>query len=125
MEVWNGISLIPDLSHLAFSDQEFVDLFSILLRTCSTLRVLIFLELGPPATLEQSELMKDHRFVSMRFSKRVTDWQMGAREGVDRWSRAQVFVAKRKSGEIGRTSWLHHYLPLVLMIALVFFSSAI
>ncbi|KAJ7710615.1 hypothetical protein B0H17DRAFT_1027434 [Mycena rosella] len=100
LEVWSGISLIPNLSHLSFNDEEFLTLCTMLLRTCNSLRVLVLLDVDPPDVLEQPELVKDHRFVCMGCSQHVKDWQMGAHMGVDYWSRAEEFVAKRRSGEI-------------------------
>ncbi|KAJ6463149.1 hypothetical protein C8R47DRAFT_1202082 [Mycena vitilis] len=42
------------------------------------------------------ELAEDVRFVSMVSD----DWVMGALAGVDYWTRAEDFIAKRRSGEI-------------------------
>ncbi|KAJ7088093.1 hypothetical protein C8R44DRAFT_892893 [Mycena epipterygia] len=64
---------------------------------------------GPaPATVPQkipnpssvTELSRDFRFVAMCCEHYHLDWQMGACAGVDYWSRAESFIAKRRSGEI-------------------------
>ncbi|KAJ7136382.1 hypothetical protein C8R43DRAFT_1203395 [Mycena crocata] len=47
-----------------------------------------------------SELAKDTRFMIMLCKFYLRDWQIGCHMGIDYWSRAEDFVAKRKRGEI-------------------------
>ncbi|KAJ7088095.1 hypothetical protein C8R44DRAFT_892895 [Mycena epipterygia] len=47
-----------------------------------------------------AELSHDFRFVVMCCDYYQLDWQMGAHAGIDYWSRAEIFIGKRRSGEI-------------------------
>ncbi|KAJ7025834.1 hypothetical protein C8F04DRAFT_1238935 [Mycena alexandri] len=51
---------------------------------------------------DNTKLMKDPRFVVMQCEEFEKDWQMGAHTGEDYWARADAFVAKRRSGDVGR-----------------------
>ncbi|KAJ6569223.1 hypothetical protein B0H19DRAFT_1134904 [Mycena capillaripes] len=105
-----NLALIPHLSHLAFahvedfSDVGFIDFFLPLLRTCKSLRVLIVLDPYIHTVIAQhkdkEELAQDERFVVMECKFFTGDWILGAHTGTDYWSRAEDFVAKRRSGEI-------------------------
>ncbi|KAJ7480275.1 hypothetical protein B0H11DRAFT_2233398 [Mycena galericulata] len=106
---WSEIALIPHLTHLGFNYENFLHLSPAILNTCKSLRVLVFLMINiseyPPLIEEHPELddlVKDPRFVQMACAQYIKDWQMGALTGVDYWSRAEEFIAKRKSGEIDR-----------------------
>ncbi|KAJ7088105.1 hypothetical protein C8R44DRAFT_819473 [Mycena epipterygia] len=99
LEPWLELSLIPHLTHLSFDVEVFLPLCGELLETCKFLAVLVFL--GPardPSPI--TELSHDFRFVVMRCEYYHLDWQMGAHAGIDYWSCAESFIAKRRSGEI-------------------------
>lgn len=103
LESWSGLSLIPQLSHLAFSNADFGALCGELLETCRSLAVLVFLRSHGGLRIDPSqaaELSKDPRLVEMRCVYYLLDWQMGAHAGKDYWSCAESFIAKRRSGEI-------------------------
>ncbi|KAJ7480301.1 hypothetical protein B0H11DRAFT_1916041 [Mycena galericulata] len=55
---------------------------------------------------ELKDLAKDPHFVQMACSHYIKDWQMGALTGVDYWSRAEEFIAKRRSGKIDPLQYL-------------------
>ncbi|KAF7341527.1 hypothetical protein MVEN_01890300 [Mycena venus] len=106
-EVVSDLSRVPCLSHLAFDHDDHLHLSPLtLLRTCVSLRVLIGLLLHT----ENEELWVDHgdlkqlaedpRYVRMLCASYTADWQMGAHEGIDYWSRAEAFIAKRISREV-------------------------
>ncbi|KAJ7087515.1 hypothetical protein C8R44DRAFT_650122 [Mycena epipterygia] len=99
LETWSELYLIPQLTHLSFNFGVFLPLCSELLETCKSLAVLVFLgSLPDPSSV--TELSRDFRFVAMYCEYYHLDWQMGAYAGVDYWSRAESFIAKRRSGEI-------------------------
>ncbi|KAJ7123485.1 hypothetical protein C8R44DRAFT_875676 [Mycena epipterygia] len=105
LESWSELSLIPQLTHLAFNDAAFGPICGELLETCRSLAVLVFLlsqaQGGLRINASQSEeLSKDPRLVEMRCVYYLLDWQMGAHAGKDYWSRAESFIATRRSGEI-------------------------
>ncbi|KAJ7131403.1 hypothetical protein C8R44DRAFT_774785 [Mycena epipterygia] len=107
-QFWSGIVLIPHLTHLAFNDLGFLPMGPTLLRTCSSLRLLILLSpLRAYVTNHPQieELAKDGRFVLLFCPRYFEDWQMGAHTGIDYWSRAEDFVAKRRSGQIDRLQY--------------------
>jgi len=103
----SGLAQIPHLGHLAFDidDHSFLAPLT-LLRTCVSLRVLVELyqrsgEENQYRDRDDTEqLAEDPRYVMMECASFTADWQMGAHAGVDYWSRAEAFIAKRISGEI-------------------------
>ncbi|KAJ7164204.1 hypothetical protein C8R46DRAFT_309518 [Mycena filopes] len=95
----DALAELPQLSHLAFH-ARLPKLFLRLLRICAELRVLVCL---PPLGVTgegAAELTQDVRFVCMGCRNYVQDWYMGARWGEDYWQRAELFIAKRRAGEI-------------------------
>ncbi|KAJ6574341.1 hypothetical protein B0H19DRAFT_1371445 [Mycena capillaripes] len=101
---WVALDCIPHLTHLAFNDDAIVGIWPTLLRTCKSLRVLVVLDPESLSDLaeheDERELAKDCRFVVMACSFETKDWIMGAHTGIDYWSRAEDFIAKRRSGQI-------------------------
>ncbi|KAJ7129887.1 hypothetical protein C8R43DRAFT_673963 [Mycena crocata] len=107
--VWANQALIPNLTHLAFSEHILFPVCPTWLKSCTSLRVLVALvniELFSNADMHVaalgSDLVEDPRFVVMECRLYMRDWELGAYTGVDYWSRAEDFVEKRKSGEIPR-----------------------
>ncbi|KAJ7617914.1 hypothetical protein FB45DRAFT_1103223 [Roridomyces roridus] len=109
-----GLAMIPNLTHLAFNDGGFIPFAGRLLETCKSLRVLVLLNDGEPLDseldnnntnsvlgAELDELRRDVRYVRMACSKYLADWRMGAMTGGgDYWERAEVFIEKRRAGEV-------------------------
>ncbi|KAJ7016883.1 hypothetical protein C8F04DRAFT_1158935 [Mycena alexandri] len=105
-ESYFALALIPHLTHLAFNVTGFLTISVALLETCKSLRVLVLLMLTRSAVSDIAkhpalgQLSEDPRFVQMFCSEFVGDWQAGALTGNDYWSRAEDFIARRRSGEI-------------------------
>ncbi|KAJ7256150.1 hypothetical protein B0H12DRAFT_517903 [Mycena haematopus] len=104
-EVWSGLKDIPNLTHLAFNDPNYLPTCLALLPTWESLRVLVILLLSDSgAELVQRynvpELAKELRFVVIVCPDYLEDWTNGAHIGRDYWLVAEELVAKRKSGEI-------------------------
>ncbi|KAJ7156204.1 hypothetical protein C8R46DRAFT_429191 [Mycena filopes] len=80
---YDTLVALPQLTHLSFHDYQ-PEVFLRLLR------------------LEESvaDLTQDVRFVCMSCGNYVQDWYMGARWGEDYWHRAEIFIAKRRAGEV-------------------------
>ncbi|KAJ7151894.1 hypothetical protein C8R43DRAFT_1004624 [Mycena crocata] len=106
MDFLSNLSLIPQLSHLAFNDADFIPICPQLLQSCKSLAVLILVEgdhqyrADVDAAILDADLAQDTRFVAMQCLWYVWDWQTGPHTGVDYWTRAENFVAKRHRGEI-------------------------
>ncbi|KAJ7622104.1 hypothetical protein FB45DRAFT_1031800 [Roridomyces roridus] len=103
---WSALADVPHLTHLSFNeDPHMLTIVPTLLAECISLRALIFLSLEPVPVLEDyresnlADLAHDPRFVQLVCRRYVRDWQLGALIGVDYWSRADDFIAKRRSGE--------------------------
>ncbi|KAJ7623040.1 hypothetical protein DFH06DRAFT_1481813 [Mycena polygramma] len=97
-ELGSRLTSMPHLSHLSFGDTRFVPLLLPVRTTSQSLRVLI--SLGASARSKLGDLPSDPRFVALFNTWQLGDWQMGAHAGVDYWTRAENFIAKRRSGEI-------------------------
>ncbi|KAJ7109567.1 hypothetical protein C8R43DRAFT_181074 [Mycena crocata] len=101
--IWTDLVLIPNLTHLAFNDSDFIPLFRGFLDTCESLLVLVYMEFGrmsPQPRELDVEVAKDHRFVSLDMPNYREDWLRGANTGFDFWSKADDFVARRKFGQV-------------------------
>ncbi|KAJ7203538.1 hypothetical protein GGX14DRAFT_651548 [Mycena pura] len=98
------LALIPHLTHLAFYFPQagFFDMSLTLLKTCKSLHVLVLLMAVRSQRAVKHEALEDPRFVQMFCSQFVDDWKSGALTGSDYWSRAEDFIARRRSGEIDR-----------------------
>jgi hypothetical protein len=104
----SGLALIPHLSHLSFQDDDYRSHPSApltLLQTCSALRVLVSLILrkGEHERVDDTNILTYPRFVRMVRLSYAADWQIGVHTGDDYWRRAEVFIARRISGEVDRT----------------------
>ncbi|KAJ7136381.1 hypothetical protein C8R43DRAFT_1239019 [Mycena crocata] len=105
-ERWSNIALIPNLTHLSFVNMDFLSVCHTLLQSCKSLRVVLVLPEDDSydgvwddnAFFE--EVSKDPRFLIMECTHYAKDWQMGSHVGVDYWSRAENFIAKRRSEEV-------------------------
>ncbi|KAJ7183848.1 hypothetical protein C8R46DRAFT_1209986 [Mycena filopes] len=105
------LPLIRTLTHLAFSEVDFLGFFSDLLDECAALRVLALLDSDPEyLDLNIPEaLVQDIRFVAVDrvHTALLADWVIGAQTGIDWWSRAEELIAKRASGAVDpRQYWV-------------------
>ncbi|KAF7369523.1 hypothetical protein MVEN_00282100 [Mycena venus] len=97
------VSFMPRLTHLSFEDGRFIPHCTYILETCRLLHVLISLSFDSELSLfpdELEDLSRDPRFVVMQNGWHLQDWQMGIHAGVDYWTRAEDFIAKRRCKEI-------------------------
>ncbi|KAJ7461190.1 hypothetical protein FB451DRAFT_490394 [Mycena latifolia] len=102
--MWSSrLPLIPQLTHLSFNKHALLDICPHLLQTCTLLSVLVCHDPGRSfrsGSAVAQALSSDIRFVVMHVNDFLLDWQMGAYTGLDYWTRAESFIAKRLSGEI-------------------------
>ncbi|KAJ6602881.1 hypothetical protein DFH09DRAFT_1019985 [Mycena vulgaris] len=116
---WNGLALLPQLTHLVFEDMLVPTSFcQHLLATCKSLQVLVLL-CSTNAHLEscaqdRAELADDPRLVLLAISNIHTDWEAGARRGEDIWTRAEALIKQRRAGETDSESvcWLGPFLTM-------------
>ncbi|KAJ7847815.1 hypothetical protein B0H14DRAFT_2510340 [Mycena olivaceomarginata] len=109
-EEWKGLTLIPNLTHLAFLIEKSLAIFQGVLAACPALQVLVSLHWGfkgiSYAGIGLEPLSQDTRFVCMPAPPLSADWQIGARGGDDFWVRAEKFVAQRVSGQVDRGTFV-------------------
>ncbi|KAJ7259425.1 hypothetical protein C8J57DRAFT_1340434, partial [Mycena rebaudengoi] len=94
----------PALTHLCFSAQEAGGtlLLASTLAHCLELRVLVGLLWGQWIIENWDQSIDDPRLVLMcvtGMDAAIADWQAGARGESDMWTRADIFIAKRRRGE--------------------------
>ncbi|KAJ6574571.1 hypothetical protein B0H19DRAFT_1124825 [Mycena capillaripes] len=101
-EVWSALTRLPHLTHLAFNNDDYLPLCLTLLQTWEALQALVVLVYDRDGGLPEvdDDLAQHPRFVLMVCQWYLEDWMRGAHTGDDYWSRADNFIAKRKSGEI-------------------------
>ncbi|KAJ6476743.1 hypothetical protein C8R47DRAFT_1220225 [Mycena vitilis] len=107
VDVWAAVTHLPCLTHLAFNDDHYLPVCRVVLQTSSALQVLALMVHNRAQT--DAERWKgwnlmDVRFVAMVCDEAVEDWIAGAHTGADYWSRAEEFIAKRKSADNGETT---------------------
>ncbi|KAF7341490.1 hypothetical protein MVEN_01886400 [Mycena venus] len=103
-EAWLILAQLPKLTHLAMRCNRDLGSYSQLLATCISLRALVLL--SHPTETEPGVLdllLDDPRLVILfKMDDYAADWQHGALTGHDYWERVDVFIKKRRSGEIHR-----------------------
>ncbi|KAF8184644.1 hypothetical protein K438DRAFT_1974440 [Mycena galopus ATCC 62051] len=102
---WSGLARLPHLTHLAFNEEGYLPICHTLLLTWESLQVLVvlLLERMTPNLLEEYdvlELAQERRFVVIECPAYLDDWSEGIIKGADYWSRAEDFIAARKSGQV-------------------------
>ncbi|KAF8178222.1 hypothetical protein K438DRAFT_1836520 [Mycena galopus ATCC 62051] len=99
---WAGLVRVPRLSHLSFPSYIDNETCQAVLRHCKALEVLVVVCFARTRVhiSEREELGLDARFVLLVVSDSHHEWEMGARGGMDYWVRADVFVKKRRAGEV-------------------------
>ncbi|KAJ7443904.1 hypothetical protein B0H11DRAFT_2291389 [Mycena galericulata] len=101
----SALSYIPRLTHLSLNE-ECIPMCLPILQTCTFLEVLVNLGgrlLAPIPAYRQyeSDLAHDPRFVVLEIHRRwYQEWLVSLHTGIDYWSCAERFIAKRQSGEI-------------------------
>ncbi|KAJ7256018.1 hypothetical protein C8J57DRAFT_1344966, partial [Mycena rebaudengoi] len=95
----------PALTHLSVNhlNTQSSPFLASILRDCTRLCILVSMQMIPfEAGSETHYSVDDPRFVLMWLSndEYVEDWKVGVDGGKDFWVRAELFVAKRKRGEI-------------------------
>ncbi|KAJ7138941.1 hypothetical protein C8R46DRAFT_1361499 [Mycena filopes] len=108
-KIASTLPLLPQLTHLAFNDEDLITICPQILDECASLTVLVSRNAGRghAESLFQGyaeRLSRDVRFVLIH-SWWFEDWQLGVHSGLDYWARAEDFIAKRRSGEIPATQY--------------------
>ncbi|KAJ7443714.1 hypothetical protein FB451DRAFT_1295434 [Mycena latifolia] len=101
---WKEITLIPHLTHFAFSDINVCHRVGPSLLECRLLEcVVLHLDrLGPTVderVLREAEFPDDVRFVTMSEVAFYADWQRGAYTGEDFWLIAEGLVASKRANK--------------------------
>jgi hypothetical protein len=97
------LTLLPALTHLALSRPKDSVAIAELLSTKTNLQVLVGIQFSRLHPLTDLPLVDDARFVSIRvvgFEDLGNDWLAGVNGRLDFWARAELFVAKKRRGEI-------------------------
>ncbi|KAJ7131440.1 hypothetical protein C8R44DRAFT_57621 [Mycena epipterygia] len=98
---WLNLAILPALTHLSSLELQDPFMGTELLSNCKKLEVLICMRCDGHAYSNPPSI-DDVRFVCMVVSDDdyEGDWIIGTKGGMDVWARADVFVAKRRRGEI-------------------------
>ncbi|KAJ7126349.1 hypothetical protein C8R44DRAFT_980137 [Mycena epipterygia] len=109
-EPWPGdladLTLLPALTHISVSSGHYPQFLVLLLEGCTHLEALVnFYDSTPPSMEELAARIhsNDLRLVLMKFptwDEHIKDWTVGTNGGQDFWSRADLFISKRRRGEI-------------------------
>ncbi|KAJ7662783.1 hypothetical protein DFH06DRAFT_1296356 [Mycena polygramma] len=102
---WTVLGKLPKLTHLALPSMDIPGICSMVLSDCKSLRALIVFKIQPGPSPTMDRLSNDPRFMMMMVQNYTADWQQGVLTGDDYWARADAFIAKRKTGEIDRSTF--------------------
>lgn len=99
-----GLASLPHLTHLHVFNAPRPFLCEVL-SNCRRLQILIYLYDSEPRPLE--DISRDLSIDDVRFVLTMSevdyfpaDWKAGTQGGQDYWARADIFVAKRRRGEV-------------------------
>ncbi|KAJ6471071.1 hypothetical protein C8R47DRAFT_1147785 [Mycena vitilis] len=108
----SALSGLPCLTHLSLNPDpnETTPRVQDILASCNLLQVLVILfpneddmrDVGDEYTCFSHDL----RFVTMVVDHYLEDWESGQTGGVDYWIRAEIFIRKRRSGEIKASEYM-------------------
>ncbi|KAJ7834225.1 hypothetical protein B0H14DRAFT_1158658, partial [Mycena olivaceomarginata] len=96
-----ALATLPSLTHFAVDNLALVS--HKILGLSPSIRVMVFFDHSSSVHTDEvldSQVTHDVRFVAMPTRNFVDDWYAAIERGVDYWSDAESFVAKRRSGEI-------------------------
>ncbi|KAJ7088702.1 hypothetical protein C8R44DRAFT_444000 [Mycena epipterygia] len=99
-----GLATLPALTHLCLNDDVGLRVLQRILEQCMHLQVLVNLwyisDSEDAREIANSPPVTDVRFVVIVFSDFWTDLEIGARGGTDFWAAADVFIVRKRRGEI-------------------------
>lgn len=113
---WSQLASLPALTHLALSEELSRDILSQAVVECPGLVLAVTLfwtvdERADATAFAKSLATADPRVVVMVMeSNIIEDWKIGARGSDDFWVRADMFVARKRKGEI-QSPYLALYYP--------------
>lgn len=119
------LAALPGLTHLCVSPgRGNALLLPGIVAKCAQLRVLVSMDFEsesdgkPRAAAFLPDVYDDPRLVLMTMStlEYVVDWNIGVSGGPDFWTRAEIFIAKRRRGEIKPGATIHIIRLLSLII---------
>jgi hypothetical protein len=104
MQWLQSLSILPALTHLAFSTAPNPQVLHDVLENCPRIRVLLVVfpitdTNGAKAYMEELSIV-DARLVVATYIDYYSDWERGARGGEDIWVRAEKFIARKMCGEV-------------------------
>ncbi|KAK7051894.1 hypothetical protein R3P38DRAFT_2857620 [Favolaschia claudopus] len=92
VSTWIELTRLPNLTHLAFGDQNYLEMVASFLPHWESLRAVLFLSRA--SSLDDTDPFNAYG-----------DWVHGVHLGCDFWSRADEFIARRKAGEVDRLDY--------------------
>ncbi|KAF7367199.1 hypothetical protein MSAN_00980200 [Mycena sanguinolenta] len=102
--IWQNITLIPHLTHIAFNPALSSCLSHAALANNTQLQCIVFL--SAEVSLDGSPLLDDSQFVCIDEELRYyIDWLQGATSGKDYWFLADTFLAARRAGKTDRSCY--------------------
>ncbi|KAJ6598355.1 hypothetical protein DFH09DRAFT_1304149 [Mycena vulgaris] len=111
-----GFAAMPALTHLCLAGEIGDDILRRMLEECARFQILVNLwiprHISRAHEIAVSPPLTGVRFFVGLFGLYWDDWELGVRGGVDFWVAADVFVARKRRGDIERLCyWLNHFDP--------------
>ncbi|KAJ7172808.1 hypothetical protein C8R43DRAFT_977624 [Mycena crocata] len=111
LKIYTHLPALPVLTHLSLNNSVSWDVVNMLLMRCRRLEVLVnlfpFFRADRAYAAATNPPLNDVRFVVAVYIDNRAEWAAGARGEIDFWALAEMFVAKKRSGEIAASCyWL-------------------
>ncbi|KAJ7728271.1 hypothetical protein DFH07DRAFT_851208 [Mycena maculata] len=114
-QIYVQLSALPRLTHLCLNNDIPAPIAHVVLSSCPHLEVLVnmwaYLRLARAFAVAQSPPLKDPdpRFVVALYDDFSADWEAGSHDELDFWALAEIFVARKRRGQIPASCyWLQH-----------------
>ncbi|KAJ7112817.1 hypothetical protein C8R43DRAFT_935540 [Mycena crocata] len=104
-QIYAELALMPVLTHLALNHQIPTNVMRCILSDCTQLKVLV--NLRTSGDVPEMDVIDDPRFVLMLIHRYYwADWEIGAEGGEDFWAAVDIFLDKKRRGEIPASVYL-------------------
>ncbi|KAJ7150638.1 hypothetical protein C8R46DRAFT_496437 [Mycena filopes] len=101
---WSPLATLPALTHLCLAESQASLILPDVVAECAQLLIIVTAWWGlgtyKPRVFAQTLTVTDPRVVVILIDSYIEDWKLGAAGGADFWVRAEIFVARKRRGEI-------------------------
>ncbi|KAJ7472563.1 hypothetical protein FB451DRAFT_1175305 [Mycena latifolia] len=102
--IYDQLAALPVCTHLCLNGNVAVEVLQRVLEQCPHLQVLVNLRHAEDKRVRATVPVPDMRLVVLIYRDYWSDWEVGARGGIDFWAAADAFVERKRRGDIDHNS---------------------